>query len=212
MRDWQKRRLQGAWRRHEKALAMRGFSVEVRHDKLAGWWEEIGSRHDSNPSFWPAPDILPENSAWIRLTRGGELAGGIALRVYQWRGIPGPKVFQSGGLVILPPYRGARAGHHLVHLIRILGFLEFDCEQNIGLELAAIAESEMPLGYYEYARVAPVVHDVEMGGVRRRLYLANISRAEYLIRQGSDGKGGPTPGTTERREDSSQRSACGPTP
>jgi len=187
MRDGDKRRLRAAWRRHERALAARGFSLEIRYDGLEGWWEEIGSRSDSNPSFRPGPDILPENSAWIRLTCAGELAGGIALRVYEWRGQPGPRVFQLGGLVVLPRYRGARAGHHLVHLIRILGFVEFECEQNIGLELAAMAESAMPLGYYEYARVAPVADDVELGGVRRRLYLTHISRLEYLNRLDANG-------------------------
>lgn len=187
MRKMEERRLGAAWRRHEGALAAAGFSLEVRYDGLEGWWEEIGSRSDSNPSFRPGPDILPENSAWIRLTCGRDLAGGIALRVYEWRGLPGPRVFQLGGLVVWPRYRGARAGHHLVHLIRILGFLEFDCEQNIGLELAAMAESAMPLGYYEYARVAPVAHDVDLGGVRRRLYLTHISRTEYLDRLHADG-------------------------
>jgi hypothetical protein len=187
MRDNETGRLRAAWQEHAAALAANGFALEIRCDGLEGWWDEIGSRSDSNPSFRPGPDILPENSAWIRLTHGACLAGGIALRMYEWRGLPGPRVFQLGGLVIWPEFRGARAGHHLVQLVRILGFLEFDCEQNIGLELAHMAESAMPLGYYEYARVAPVAHDLELGGARRRLYLTHISRAEYLARLGANG-------------------------
>ncbi len=135
--------------------------------------------------FGDLADLIQSGRLWYSPARALE-AGSPDVRLPE--GFPEAKgrIFQMGGLVVWPAFRGHRIGWHLARMIRWTGFQLFDAEHAIGLELPKMAETQhMPLEYYGYARVGPVAKGIVMD-TAHDFYLTHISRPEALRRLPGD--------------------------
>ncbi len=199
--------LHDAYRHHEQALEGKGFAVTAEPGLDGWWQalgrvSDANPAFRPQPDVTARNSLWLRLTG-----ESGITAGGIALRVYdgllsEWlasgrlwmdvpsalsngpveaplpEGFPDPeRFFQTGGLVVFSEFQGHRLSHHLVHMMRCAGFLNYGCEHNIGIQLKKLGD--IATRYYDYARVAPVCEG-RICGEERAAFISHIDREEYL--------------------------------